>query len=522
MKTTRLPLILALLASVITSCHPKQSTSGFETLSESEKNHQWLLSRGYKVSTPQEYLADADSSLSVERSAGNYLSMSLAHWYMGNTRSSLAYADSALALAGDDAELNTRIQYRRASAYGTLGDREKERAAYKAIIDWGIDKDVRSAMESIALSYYVEGKYKEALAAMPDSLSKEGETCYRLIKEYLGLDPQDSDFILVKHLWKPLLVARFIVPAYSETEAVSWARGFQKANQRDTVWREELNVYGNVRRFMAVNDFYEAWHGEYRCFHKNNNRQTEWRLLQYDTTAAIPGSVCDKILHLKEVYEDILNYDTDIVDEMTRKVWLALDFRYYYVSTLYDVIYSSVNAKAREALRREQALAERYHDIMSDTYTKIDGQPDGMNGSSYPYRCGVFGMQDYDMEIDALELFMRFLADEAAEVESVSITREDVIKAFDTFASTFEDDEFSFPVEERRTALMKASKAWLAWMDARSKVSEMLKGSAKEAYNLATARIYTHQLVTLKNEFFVMSGIPFEGGRLLFNQSSTD
>ena len=157
---------------------------------------------------------------------------------------------------------------------------------------------------------------------------------------------------------------------------------------------------------------------------------------------------------------------------------------------------------------------------MSDTYTKIDGQPDGMNGSSYPYRCGVFGMQDYDMEIDALELFMRFLADEAADVESVSITREDVIKAFDTFASTFEDDEFSFPVEERRTALMKASKAWLAWMDARSKVSEMLNGSAKEAYNLATARIYSYQLVTLKNEFFVMSGIPFEGGRLLFDWSS--
>ena len=99
MRTTRLTLILALLATVITSCHTKQP-SGFETLSESEKNHQWLLSRGYKVSTPQEYLADADSSLSVERSAGNYLSMSLAHWYMGNTRSSLAYADSALTLAG--------------------------------------------------------------------------------------------------------------------------------------------------------------------------------------------------------------------------------------------------------------------------------------------------------------------------------------------------------------------------------------------------------------------------------------
>lgn len=473
------------------------------------------------MSTPQEYLAEADSALSVERSADNYLTMSYAQWFMGNSRLSLAYADSALALAGDAPQLRSQIQFRRASAYGVLGERSKERTAYRDIVDLGIEEYVREAMESIALSYFVEGKYKEALAAMPDSLSKEGKTCYKLIQEYLGLESQDADFIIVEHLWKPLLVARFLVPAYSESEAVSWAKSFQKANQRDTVWRDELDVYGDVRRFMAVNDFFEAWHGEYRSLNKNN-RQTEWRLLQYDTTAAVPGSICDKVLHLKDVYEDILNYETDIVDEMTRKVWLALDFRYYYVSTLYDVIYSSVNAKAREALRREQALAERYHDIMSDTYTKIDGQPDGMNGSSYPYRCGVFGMQDYDMEIDALELFMRFLADEATKVESVSITREDVIKAFETFASTFEDDENSFPVEERKVALMKARNAWLAWLDARSKVSELLDGEAKEAYDIATAQICRHQLITLKNEFFVMSGIPFEGGHLVYDQSSID
>ena len=100
----------------------------------------------------------------------------------------------------------------------------------------------------------------------------------------------------------------------------------------------------------------------------------------------------------------------------------------------------------------------------------------------------------------------------------MSITREDVIKAFDTFASTLEDNEFSFPVEERKAALRKARNAWTAWLDARRKVSELLSGEAKEAYDLATAQICRHQLVTLKNEFFVMSGIPFEGGRLLFDQ----
>ena len=181
----RIAFIIFLLA-VAAGCR-QRSSSGFNSLSETEKNYQWILSKGYKVSTPEEYLAEADSALSVERSAGNYLSMSLAHWYMGNTRSSLAYADSALALAGDDAELNTRIQYRRASAYGTLGDREKERAAYEAIIDWGIDEDVREAKESIALSYFVEGKYKEAIAAMPDSLSKEGKTCRKFGPGLTGL-----------------------------------------------------------------------------------------------------------------------------------------------------------------------------------------------------------------------------------------------------------------------------------------------------------------------------------------------
>ena len=325
----RIVYILLLLA-VAAGC--KQKTSqGPNSLSETENNTRWLEEHGYTITRPQEYLAQADSALAIERNAENYLEMSYAQWLMGNTWSSLVYADSALAVAGEDAQIKSLIQFRRAMAYGLLGDRNKERAAYKAVVDLGVDEDMRDAMESIALSYFLEGKYKESLANMPDSLSQEGQTCKKLIQEYMREgQPVDSNYILVKHLWKPLLIARFLTQSYSETEAVSWAKGYQMANQRDTVWREELRTFGTARRFMAVYDFYGAWHGKYRTSPSHYLRQTEWRLLQYDTTAVVFDNYQDKVLHLRELYEDILNFDAQTEDELALRSTLAKDFEIFY------------------------------------------------------------------------------------------------------------------------------------------------------------------------------------------------
>ena len=326
----RIVYILLLLA-VAAGCKPRTSQN-FNSLSETEKNARWLEAQGYTFTCPQEYLARADSALAAERNAENYLEMSYAQWLMGNTRSSLVYADSALAIVGDDDPImKSRIHTRRAMAYGLLGDRNKERAAYKSVVALGVDEDVRDAMESIALSYFLEGKYKESLAAMPDSLSKEGQTCKKLIQEYMREGQRvDSDYILVKHLWKPLLIARFLTQSYSEAEAVSWAKGYQRANQRDTVWRDELNTFGTARRFMAVYDFYGVWHGKYRTSPSHNLRQTEWRLLQYDTTAVVFDSLQEKVAHLKDVYEDILNFDAKTEEELALRSTLAKDFEIFY------------------------------------------------------------------------------------------------------------------------------------------------------------------------------------------------
>ena len=326
----RIVYILLLLA-VAAGCKPRTSQN-FNSLSETEKTARMLEAQGITITRPQEYLAQADSALAIERNAENYLEMSYAQWLMGNTWSSLVYADSALAIVGDDDPImKSRIHTRRAMAYGLLGDRNKERAAYKVVVDLGVDEDVRDAMESIALSYFLEGKYKESLANMPDSLSLEVQTCKKLIQEYMREgQPVDSDYILVKHLWKPLLIARFLTQSYSEAEADSWAKGYQMANQRDTVWREELRTFGTARRFMAVYDFYGAWHGKYRTSPSHYLRQTEWRLLQYDTTAVVFDNYQDKVLHLRELYEDILNFDAQTEDELALRSTLAKDFEIFY------------------------------------------------------------------------------------------------------------------------------------------------------------------------------------------------
>ncbi|MBO7604724.1 MAG: hypothetical protein J6S97_09975 [Bacteroidales bacterium] len=276
------------------------------------------------------FSAKADSALAAERNAKNYCWKGRALGLEGKHKESVAYLDSALSLAGDDAVLLSYYHSCKAFALLMLGETDKERAEYQAIIDIGLEGYVDEAKEDLVRSYYHEGKYKEALDAVPDALTLEGLQYYRLIINDLGILDEESDYVKLEHIWKPINKARFMLAAPSNGEVSSWERGFENVNKIDSVSREELKAYGNIRRFMAVKDFANAWYGQYRSLSINNLRETEWRLLQYDTTAVIFENLQDKVAHLKEVYEDVLTFDAKTEDELTLRSTLAKDFERFY------------------------------------------------------------------------------------------------------------------------------------------------------------------------------------------------
>lgn len=276
------------------------------------------------------FSAKADSALAAERNAKNYCWKGRALGLEGKHKESVAYLDSALALAGEDAVLLSYYHSCKAFALLMLGETDKERAEYQAIIDIGLEGYVDEAKEDLVRSYYHEGKYKEALDAVPDALTLEGLQYYRLIINDLGILDEESNYVKLEHIWKPINKARFMLAAPSNGEVSSWERGFENVNKIDSVSREELKAYGNIRRFMAVKDFANAWYGQYRSLSINNLRETEWRLLQYDTTAVVFDSLQEKVAHLKDVYEDILNFDAKTEEELALRSTLAKDFEIFY------------------------------------------------------------------------------------------------------------------------------------------------------------------------------------------------
>lgn len=326
----------------------------------------------------------------------------------------------------------------------------------------------------------------------------------------------DDDYVLVSHKWKDIDLSAFVGRRPTPAEITKWEAEFEKANGRDTVWLQEVLYCDNIHRYLALNDLIELFYGQYNDDFKDDDRRTQWRILQFgagDMTR--PETEFEKLSRLKRLCDELLDYEYRTSQwAINLRAGLAVDIYDFYIRLLYDVNAKHLDDDLASALRTEQVAASKSMASMSNAYQTIDGSPLGFSGSSYSYRVSNFESLASTMELHAQESLMHSLLGgpplPSASFVSLPKAKKLVQEEYKKFEATFEDGEMFeegvvYSAEEKRKAVEVDRQDWNAWMNLREELSTLLSGSVRQAYDEATISIYRHKLIMLKNRY--LSGL---------------
>lgn len=311
------------------------------------------------------------------------------------------------------------------------------------------------------------------------------------------------NFVKVTHRWRDLPSYVYLHRVPEPSEITRWEEEFETINAADSTWRVYVECRNGVDQYMAIEDFLQYWH--YRDSGKENDEQIQWRLLQWDPYIAdFPMEGFARIHAIRTQFETLMDYQYSCQDDTNMYGWLWTDFLAFYIRILHQEIESKVSRKVAKALRDEARMAILDHEAISASYQTVMGDP-VWPGSSFPYRVAMFGKQCLDAEATANELFLYTLIEGEETPEGpTQVTRRDILREYDRFTDvlsvTAEEDEVDWK-KMQLTNLRKERQAWIAWMNARDKVSALLKGKEKEAFEIATGSLYRDKLIQLKNRY---------------------
>lgn len=337
------------------------------------------------------------------------------------------------------------------------------------------------------------------------------EACDKTVASYPieATDDSTSGYITVTRRWKDLEPNIYYGKVPTAKEISKWEKDFEAVNPPDTVWSFVVGQYKNTEHYVAIRDYIELLHGSQSTNYPDDDRRLLWRLDQYDPLVEQkPHTGAGKVLYIRNQYERLLDYELGSQWDMTLWAWLSTDFRELYGRVLEKEIMSRIGLRVFNELRKEFKAEGRYYEASSKAFQIIEGSPI-WSGSSFPYRTGFFGSANIDIGNIAKESLFKALVDSTysvgnmyAEISKAILEQE--YTRFDNALSEYED--YTYPLDEQRSALDGDKKAFFFWMSARYAVSEKLTGTVKRNYDNATQAIMRQKLILLKNRFNLDDG----------------
>ena len=327
---------------------------------------------------------------------------------------------------------------------------------------------------------------------------------------------EEPDTVHLTRRWKNLDSSVFRGKAPSRKQIEKWKREFETVNSKDTAWRSDVAYFKDKDHYLAVQDFIEIWHGQHAP--EDDIERTEWRLLQWDSGFDdMPGAGAGRVFYIRDQIDGLMEYVRGSQWDMTFYGWLWTDFMEFYIRILRQEIDKGVSMHVAGALTRERKALEQFYQYESKAFQAIMGDP-VWPGSSFPYRVGLYGKTSLGIEAKATEcLLIGLMEGEEPGGMPSGIAAADVLREYDVFSETLSQDVSMEYDEELRylysdwnakkpSALAKEKKAWASWMASREKVSSLLDGVQKRAYDMATGIICKNKLVLLKNRYNMDDG----------------
>ena len=353
------------------------------------------------------------------------------------------------------------------------------------------------------------------------SPKKPAEEEYPSYSEAKLLSDTMNEYIRVTRRWKDPDLSCFIGRRPLETEIDKWKGEFERANPNDSVWRTEFRYCRDENHYMAVHDFIELSYNYKSGDIPQDDRRTQWRLLQYDPDPERrPAGEFAKVRYLRTLYEEILDYIRGSQWDINLGATLDADMRAFYQRILSDAVCRHAGQPIQAAIRKESAAIAAYDRAAGVLFAKVDG----MEGSSSPDRAAQFRIRNIEGRIRDREALLFALTEDAVPqfLPDTRITEADVEREYETFAVTFQDDEYGVSVEARKAALEQERRVWKRWMTARAEVSCLLDGNPKTAFDQATRNLWRDKLILLKNRCNIPGYLSASFEALLLSEDDTD
>ena len=272
-------------------------------------------------------------------------------------------------------------------------------------------------------------------------------------------------------------------------------------------------IYKTKKRMRTIEDMELA-------FVENKNLELRdsiifWKLSEYMPNSEYKLSEYVRFYLLDIQIQNLLDYDPESQVEMNDWFGMQLAFKKAKTRELFRRLVQSVDGDVAQMLRKEEAQFEVYNNAMVKCYNTVCGDPSFNAGSVSIMDELQVQYDDYAIRDQSLEsVYFKIKDGKDYEYEihkqfPISL----IEKEYDDWINSLKENDWAYPLEERRECLLEDKREFLNWMDVREQTSEIMSGEAKEAFDNATNTIRKGKLRMLKNRYL---GYGF-GSEELFN-----
>lgn len=323
-----------------------------------------------------------------------------------------------------------------------------------------------------------------------------------------------SEYIPIFHFWKNISEGDYLFDVPSAEQVASWQNLCEQETPSDSVMRcfVQQNCL-NMNQYMTIQDFMNIW-GKQDPY-GSDDAFTLWRLEQYDTETHSLDSEFDRFQIFKNTIQRLCSYDAQFQFELNFKAGMEEVLQELYSRTLLRESIRHSKPWVATSLRKENEAWEEYHSQLDSTFRIIDGEINGLVGSAWSMAISEILCDDARIRETSLADFYFALTDsldyevrhkksmiDTYELEKhTEIPEEKVLQEYRNFMNSLEEDEFSYPISQRRKVLAMEMNAWRKWMKCRQEVSSLLNGFVKDCYDNATNNVRRKKFIMLKNRY---------------------
>lgn len=352
-----------------------------------------------------------------------------------------------------------------------------------------------------------------ATSAKQSDLDLFGVSGKELPIYYKELDGEWNDTCEVFHFWLVFDENDYLFDVPTDEQIEAWKKLCEERNPFKPGNKDGVpNGYLNMSQYVTVHDFIELWYRD--DSYRSNLDLFLWRMRQYDWDQIYePDSEYDRFHYLKNSFQGLCVYEPGIQYEYNLWAGLRADFQEIYAELMAREAIRHASPPVAKALAKEEQTYQNYHNEVIEAFKIIDGDKDGLSGSAWGMAISGISEDDAHMREISLDDYYFALTDSldyevrhrrsvigSYEIKKQSnCPQEKVLKEYQRFMGSFEDDEYHYSIPERKKALFKEMDAWKKWMKSRDAVSSLLTGLCKEAYDNATNNVRRYKYIMLKN-----------------------